>query len=126
MIGRMDANGPSSDEVELAWQALIDSCCRQEPKTRTERNLAPIVTAAHSSDALRKLYPYTVLDRLCFSVRGPSPDVDWPATAGNGHGTYWVLSSGRPNFELILATEDLLEAVDALVNRLTGQTGRAT
>lgn len=52
--------------VERAWQDHLAWLSREPPKSR-EGALLPLVAACMSRPRLRRLMPYTSMDRLCFS-----------------------------------------------------------
>ena len=90
-------------EVETRWKTYLTSMGKNIPE------LAPIVAAASTEPRLRQLFPFTSLNRLCFSRCTGYPFTnDTPLVASRGKNEYEVISSagkslGRGNASDVIA-----------------------
>lgn len=106
-------------ELRGRWQRQLDRVTTGD--TWVEQSLEPVVTVAASDPDLRRLFPFTSLNRLCFSRCSAYPyTLDCPCIAA-GHGRYVVLSTwavGDEPAPVLAETDDASQAVSVVVAHL--------
>lgn len=108
--------------LRARWDELLSRC--DDDQSWVGQALRPVIAAASASSQLRALFPFTSLNRLCFSRCSDYPYTgDCPcivATAGD----YVVLAtwfvSDEPAPEL-LTTTDLDEAISTVVEHVAAR-----
>jgi hypothetical protein len=105
-----------SEEVEHRWQSYLSCTHERFPE------LVAFVTEAASRPKLRQLFPYTSLDRFCFSrCTGYPFTTDTPYVAPLGEARYAVLN---PSGELI-GSGSAKQAVEMVIENLPRHCGPA-
>jgi hypothetical protein len=86
-----------------------------------DESLTPVIVAAAADPDLRALFPFTSMNRLCFSRCSKYPyTLDCPCISAN-RGHYEVLATWAVSDEpapVLLETTDVAEAVAAVVEHL--------
>ena len=96
---------------------------RQRGKNQKDYSPIPIIKAAMKKPALRQLFPYTSLNRLCFSRTTGYPFThDCPRIEPQGNGRYRVY---MPDSQEIIGEGTAGEAVEIVVNHLPFNCGAA-
>lgn len=108
-----------ADQLRARWQAELERVATGD--SWVERSLAPVVAAAASDPDLGALFPFTSLNRLCFSRCSTYPyTFDCPCIAVH-RGGYAVLSAwavGDEPAPVLAETDDAAEAVSIAVAHL--------
>ena len=104
-------------EVEERWREYLETMSERIPE------LEPVVSAASARPELRRLFPYTSLNSLCFSRCTGYPFTrDVASIVPTGDGTYRVQGKSRRDD---LGGGDAEEAVDVVVKHLPPGCGPA-
>lgn len=111
------------DELEFAlrdrWTTEVDRI--GAGSTWVDESLQPVLAAAAAHPDLRRLFPFTSMNRLCFSRCSEYPyTFDCPCIAA-GRGQYAVLATwavGDEPAPVLAETDDPTEAVSVMVKHL--------
>jgi hypothetical protein len=109
------------DEVGAAIRARWDSVREQLGDSWVDVAIRPLVAAAVESESLGGLFPFTSMNRLCFSRCSDYPfTFDCPCIEATPS-TYFVLATwsvGDERAPVLLETQNVGEAVAAVVANL--------
>ncbi len=109
------------DEVRQAIQARWESELDRLNRTPVDQALRRVFAAAAEDDSLRGLFPFTSMNRLCFSRCSDYPfTIDCPCIQATPT-SYFVLATwtvGDHPAAVLLETADVEEAVAAVVANL--------
>jgi len=109
------------DEVAVAIRARWGSVRDQLGDSWVDEALRPLVEAAAQTESLSRLFPFTSMNRLCFSRCSDYPyTLDCPCIEANGS-SYLIRSTWAVDDEpapLLLETTDVDAAIAAVVENL--------
>jgi hypothetical protein len=87
----------SVDVRERAWAGVLDQLVSDGSKRMA--GLLPLAEACSRRPRLRRLYPYTAVDRLCLSRTSTLPFDDVARAFAVADGRFRVMRGGRPERE---------------------------
>lgn len=103
-------------EVEWKWQECLAYIPRDFP------DLVPFLTAARQNEVLRRLFPFTSLNRFCFSrCTGYPYSYDCPIVSPLKYGYYEILDAN----EKPIGRGNAIEAVNLVLQNLPPNCGHA-
>jgi len=117
-----------TDDVAQRLRAAWDEAKHwyDDDKSWVGDALRPVITAANARSELRGLFPFTSLNRLCFSRCSEYPYTEDCACIAAKDGEYvvqatWTVSDA-PAAELSAVTRDLDVAIQAMIDNLPHDT----